>query len=85
MNEKQVEELIKRAKPGITQYLNIMRLFSQTNVARDQDFQRKYNAFYRVKQRREEWYKSYFDYMENLKGYEVNFAEAPAGEELYRF
>jgi len=75
MNPNQVEESIKRAKPGITQYLNIMRLFSQTNVARDQNFQTKYKAFYRVRQRPEEWYKTYFNYMENLKGHKVNFSE----------
>ena len=75
MNENQIEEAIKRAKPGIIQYLEIMRLFSQTNVSRDRDFQRKYNSFYRIRQRPPEWYQTYYDYMENLKGHSATFSE----------
>jgi len=73
MTENQVEEAIKRAKPGVTQYIEIMKLFSQTNVARDQIFQRKYNAFYRIRQRPVEWYKTYYEYMEHLKSHAVTF------------
>lgn len=74
MNEVQVTEAITKAKWGISKYLEIMRLFAQTNVAHDQYFQTKYNAFYRVRQRSPEWYKAYYQYMENLKGREVSFS-----------
>jgi hypothetical protein len=75
MDEQQVVEAIDRARLSIGQYLEIMRLFRQTNVAHDQYFQRKYNGFYRVRQRPKEWYQVYYEYMESLKGRDVSFSE----------
>jgi hypothetical protein len=74
MDENQITKAIRRAEPGIARYLEIMRLFPQTNVAENQDFQRKYNGFYRVRQRPTEWYQTYYSYMERLKGSDVRFS-----------
>jgi hypothetical protein len=40
---EQIEEAIGRAKKGIGQYLEIMDLFSHTDVTGDRYFQRKFN------------------------------------------
>jgi hypothetical protein len=75
MNENQIEEAINRAQHGIKQYIAIMRAFSQINVARDKNFQKKFNAFYRIRGRQPEWYQTFYNYMENLKGHAVTFSE----------
>jgi len=75
MNEQEIVEAINRARLGISQYLEIMRLFRQTNVANDRYFQRKYNGFYRVRQRPKEWYRVYYEYMEDRRGCTVSFSE----------
>ncbi len=74
MNEAQITEGIANARRGIGQYLEIMRLFAQTNVAQDRYFQTKYNAFYRVRQRSSDWYDEYYRHMEEMKGQEVSFS-----------
>lgn len=58
---------LEKARPGIRQYLEIMSDFSGTNVAEDRAFQRKFNAFYRVRQRPAEWYKAFYGCMEECK------------------
>jgi len=75
MDEHEITGAINRARRGIKQYLEIMNMFPQTNVLHDHKFRKKYNAFYRVRQRPAEWYKVYFEYMENQKGRDVTFPE----------
>lgn len=68
MEEILIVEAITKAKKGISQYLEIMELFPKVDVAENRDFQRKFNAFYRVRQRSREWYAEYFSSMQRLKG-----------------
>ena len=51
MDEETVVEAIERARIGVSQYLEIMELFPTVNVAEDREFQRKFDAFYRVRQK----------------------------------
>jgi len=74
MNKSQIEEAIGEAQRGIVQYLEIMELLHKSDVSLDRDFQRKYNAFYRVRQRTEEWYESYYSYLEKNKNSSITFA-----------
>ncbi len=67
---------IEKAKPGISKYLEIMRLFPICNVSLDKEFQKKYNHFYRVRQRNQEFYSVYFSYMEAQKGKKTTFEDA---------
>lgn len=73
MEEERIVEAIKSARKGIRQYLEIMSLISKVNVAEDRDFQRKFNAFYRVRQRPPHWYRAYFSYLETSKGNKASF------------
>ena len=70
-----VVSAIHRARRGISQYLDIMELFNKVNVAKHRAFQKKYNHFYRVRQRSKDFYLIYFDYMENLKTKRPSFAD----------
>jgi len=73
MNEIKISEAIARARKGISQYLEIMTLFPAVEVASDRDFQRKFNAFYGIRQRPKEWYRKYFHLMQLLKGSKPSF------------
>lgn len=75
MDENQIALAIKKAEKGIAQYLEIMKLFPLVNVAYNKDFQKKYNAFYRVRQRKANWYKIYYEFMEDQKGRDITFSK----------
>lgn len=75
MDDHQILTAISNAQKGIWQYLEIMKLFPETNVAHDRNFQRKYNAFYRVRQRNDNWYRVYYQYMEDTKRQQISFPE----------
>jgi hypothetical protein len=73
MNKMQIEDAVRKATKGISQYLEIMDLLPEVNVATDAAFQRKYNAFYRVRQRPAEWYQTYFSLMQGVKDRKPSF------------
>ena len=68
MNKTKVVQAIEKARKGIAQYLEIMAMFPSVNAARDQAFQKKFNAFYRIRQRSARWYQAYFGFMQGCKG-----------------
>lgn len=51
---------------GIDKYQFIMKQAKETNVSIDDDFQRIFNGFYKVR-RNEEWRKIYYEHFENVK------------------
>ncbi len=51
---------------GLDIYASIMKTFRNVDVSKDEDFQRKFNHFYRVR-RNEEWRSSYYDLFESIK------------------
>ena len=57
----------KELKEGLIKYLEIMDMLYKVNVSEDRDFQKKYNHFYRMRQRKAEFYQLYYDYMEQMK------------------
>jgi hypothetical protein len=76
MTEEQIITAIDTMRDSIAQYIGIMRMFLRVNVATDADFQRKYNGYYRVRQRNKEWYQTYYGFMESQKGHAVTFSDA---------
>jgi hypothetical protein len=65
--EAQIETAIENALVGIDKYINIMDSLHTVNVSTDADFQRRYNGFYRMRQRTAQWYQNYYTYLENNK------------------
>ncbi len=55
-------------KVGLKKYVEIMDCFQKVDVSKDKEFQRLYNHFYRVRQRKPEFYQMYYSYMEKMKG-----------------
>jgi flagellar assembly factor FliW len=74
MRIEKIREVIERARKGIAQYLEIMELFSNTDMSTDKDFQRKFNGFYRIRQRPPEWYEQYYSYMQSQKDKNPTFS-----------
>lgn len=52
---------------GLEKYLHIMHRLHQTDVSQDLEFQRSYNGFYRMRQRPESYYTTYFSFLESHK------------------
>ena len=59
---------------GLKTYLYLINEVKNGNIATD-DFKRKYNAYYRVRQRSDEWYKKYYDLMFKQKTNELTIEE----------
>jgi hypothetical protein len=75
VNRDQVSRAIEKAKKGIAQYIEIMELLPRVDVSCHASFQRKYNAFYRVRQRPEAWYVGYYSLMQASKGTQPTFEQ----------
>ena len=71
----EIRKAIERARKGIGQYLEIKGLFLDTDVSRDKNFQRRFNGFYRIRQRSPEWYEGYYWYMQSQKGRTPTFSD----------
>lgn len=75
MTHDEVQVAISKATKGIGQYLDLQQRFGQVDVSADREFQRKYNAFYRVQRRQPSWYGSYYELMQELKSSKPTFAD----------
>jgi hypothetical protein len=67
MNRSQIAQAVEKAKRGIAQYTEIMELVSIVDVSINPAFQKKYNAFYRVRQHSAKWYVTYYSLMQESK------------------
>ncbi|WP_440525790.1 hypothetical protein [Simiaoa sp.] len=71
--EKALDNLEKRAQ-DIQHYMNIMSKVKTVNVADDQDFQREFDFFYKVR-RNTEWRKVFFEIFERKKKKNCSYKE----------
>jgi hypothetical protein len=75
MKKKEIASAISQAREGIYKYLTIMGMFHTVDVSIDRNFQRQFNAFYRIRQRPERWYSEYYSFMESRKRASVRFED----------
>lgn len=75
MQKDEIVTAIESAQKGINQYLAIMEMFPSIDVSKDRNFQRHFNAFYRIRQRTDKWYTEYYSYMERSKNKSVRFED----------
>lgn len=61
-----VSEALPRIGPGLTRYLDLQRRLYATDTAVDRDFQRAFNAFYRVR-RNTAWQAVFYELLEREK------------------
>ena len=60
---------------GLEKYVKIISEFRKCDVSVDLGFQRTYKGFYRMRQRTQEFYECYFDYMEANKSSDITFGD----------
>ena len=72
IDSKKVIEARIAESMGFDKYKQIMETVRKTNVSTDLDFQRAFNAFYRVR-RNAEWRKTYYDLFETSKNSTPSF------------
>ena len=75
-NEERVKIALKNAEVGLFKYLKIMEMLNKVDVSKDSEFQRKYNHFYKMRSRTEEFYSVYYDLLESSKKSGITFDEA---------
>lgn len=75
MQKNEIVTAIESARKGINQYLTIMEMFPSVDVSKDRNFQKHFNAFYRIRQRTDKWYTEYYSFMESGKNRPVRFEE----------
>lgn len=74
-SKKEVQKVIKKAGEGILKYSEIMRLYKKVNVSKSSEFQKKFNHFYKIRQRKPTWYKVYYSYMQKTKRRKIKFSD----------
>lgn len=73
IDDVKITEALKKAKPGLEKYLKIMSLVNMVDVTNDKEFQRAFNGFYRVRQRPQVFYDTFYSFMEENKGSAPSF------------
>ena len=72
---EKMNSAIEDIQSGVQKYIIIMDWFNKTDVTLDKEFQRKFNGYYKVRQRKPEFYEAYYSFMESKKGTDVTFGE----------
>jgi hypothetical protein len=67
MDQLTIITALAKAKPGLNKYLKIMDMVKKVDVSQDEEFQKLFNGFYRMRQRPKIFYKKYYSFMENNK------------------
>lgn len=75
INLEEIKQSLPKIRIGVDKYINIMDKLNSCNVSENMDFQKSYNGFYKIRQRKPEFYKSYYDYMESKKNINVTYSD----------
>lgn len=73
MDVEQINLAIDKLKPGLNKYISIMDKVNNVDVSKNTDFQRAFNGFYRIRQRKQEFYEKYYTFMESSKANSPTF------------
>ena len=74
INAKRVIETRIAESMGFNKYKQIMERVRNTDVSSDEDFQRTFNSYYRIR-RNEEWQAIYYDLFEAIKDSQPSFEQ----------
>lgn len=65
--EKNVTKALEKLDVGLGKYEKIMKGLYKTNVAEDEKFQKAFNNFYKIRQRKKDFYDYYYKLLEEKK------------------
>jgi hypothetical protein len=74
LNKHQIDTAIPKVKVGLEKYLWLQNEVLKRDVSTDRDFQRRFNAFYRVR-RNTDWQKDFYKLLELNKKREISLEE----------
>ena len=74
INARRVIETRIAESMGFNKYKHIMERVRNTDVSSDEDFQRTFNSYYRIR-RNEEWQAIYYDLFETMKDSQPSFEQ----------
>jgi len=72
---QRIRKTLPDKRGSIEKYLFIMDSLQVCDVSQNQEFQKKFNGFYRVRQRPESFYKAYYSYMQAYKNDDISFED----------
>lgn len=75
LNEENVKKALENINVGLHKYKLIMDSLYKIDVAEDKEFQKTFNNFYKIRQRKQEFYKYYYKLLEEKKNANVTFQE----------
>jgi hypothetical protein len=73
LDSQAISQALIKASAGIKKYHDLMIKLHETNVAKDIDYQRSFNHFYRIRQRSAEWYATFYELLEESKNSNISF------------
>ena len=72
LDRKEIKKILPRVQKGLYQYLCIQNYFRERIVDKDREFQRRFNAFYRVRRGRM-WQKGFYAILQEKKNRKYDF------------
>lgn len=73
LDSQAISQALIKASAGIKKYHDLMIKLRKTNVAKDIDYQRSFNHFYKIRQRSAEWYATFYKLLEESKNSNISF------------
>ncbi len=74
LTKEQIRKALPKIKKGLDQYLWIQSEVVKRDVSKDQEFQRKFNYFYRITPyRNRDWQKEFYSLLQENKCREISF------------
>jgi regulator of sigma D len=75
ISKQDIDVALSKIQVGLDKYMSIMKRLHNVDISKDEEFQRMYNGFYRVRQRKLEFYNCYYKLMEDKKDENIEFEE----------
>jgi hypothetical protein len=75
ISKKQIDSALPKVTVGLEKYLYLQSSYKNVNIAKDVDWQTRFNGFYKIR-RNKEWRDKYYLFFENHKIIGVSFSQA---------
>ncbi|WP_156774314.1 hypothetical protein [Fictibacillus arsenicus] len=76
LDDKSVIEALSKVQPGLQKYLHIRNLIYNVDVSKSAEFKQAFNGFYRMRQRSQLFYDTFYRFMEENKYQSPTFEQA---------
>ena len=70
-----ISQTLPQIQSGIDKYIKVINHLHLCDVSKSMDYQKLYNGYYRMRQRKQDYYQIYFEYLEANKNKDINFVD----------